>query len=340
MSERHVGRAELDATPRAEGFGRTGRAEAVERATTSQFPLLRAGARLALAVDAQVLPLVGLFKRLASRLPVFSEGGSLTTPSILRRGLLTLSASLLAVGAGVSFGILPGPQAPDLSGRAALDSANGVSTGYAASSHSGRSGGRLPTTPPPGLNVARLAPAPPGTSAPSLTSPQSTQSPAAPPPVYVNPLAQIANLQPKRIDQGVDYSGSGPLLALGSGTIRLTSEAGWPGGAFIALQLGEGQLAGQVVYYAENITPTVKSGQHVNVGDVVGILHDAYPNLEIGWGGGGAAGGTLGNTLARSLGGIVEGVSSAAGVNFNRFLTSLGAPSGIQQGLVGRVPGG
>jgi hypothetical protein len=146
------------------------------------------------------------------------------------------------------------------------------------------------------------------------------------------------NLQPKRIDQGVDYSGSGPLLALGSGTIRLTSEGGWPGGAFIVLHLDVGQLAGQTVYYAENITPVVRVGQHVNVGDVVGILHDAYPNLEIGWGGGGAAGGTLGDTLARANGGDVDGISSAVGVNFNRLLTSLGAPSGIQQGLIGHLP--
>jgi hypothetical protein len=244
----------------------------------------------------------------------------------------------MAIGAGVGLGILPRPSALDrTTGRPALDSASGGSGGYAASTPSGRSGGSLPTTPPPGPNVAVLA-SPPATAAPSPTAPPSPQPSAVPPPVYVNPLAQIANLQPKRIDQGVDYSGSGPLLALGSGTIRLTSEAGWPGGTFVALQLDFGQLAGQVVYYAENITPTVRIGQHVNVGDAVGILHDAYPNLEIGWGGGGAAGGQLGDTLARSNGGVVEGLSSAVGVNFNRLLTSLGAPSGIQQGLIGRVP--
>jgi hypothetical protein len=311
----------------------------VERATTSRFVVVRVAARLALAVDARALPVVRLGQALASRLAVVADNVSPSSPSVLRRGLLTFSASLMAIGAGVSYGILPGPSAPDLAaGRSVLGAADGGSTGYATSTHLSGSGGRLPTTPPPGLNVARLAWPPPATAAASATAPQSAQPPAVPPPVYVNPLAQIVNLQPKRIDQGVDYSGSGPLLALGSGTIRLTSEGGWPGGTFIVLHLDVGQLAGQTIYYAENITPVVRVGQHVNVGDVVGILHDAYPNLEIGWGGGGAAGGTLGDTLARANGGDVEGISSAVGVNFNRLLTSLGAPSGIQQGLIGRLP--
>ncbi len=149
---------------------------------------------------------------------------------------------------------------------------------------------------------------------------------------YVNPLSRVSNLQPKRIDQGVDYSGSGPLIALGSGTIRMTYEAGWPDGTFIALQLDSGALAGQVVYYAENVAPSVSVGQRVATGEVVGTLHDAYPNLEIGWGGGGSAGGAIGNTLARTQGQTGgEDASTRAGISFNRLLVSLGAPSGIQQ---------
>jgi hypothetical protein len=340
MSDRSLDLAQPLGVAEADGFVHTGLAEAVERGTTSRFLVVRAAARLALAVDAHVSPLVRLLRALASRLAVFTDSASPTTPSILRRSLLAVSASLMAIAAGVSFGILPGLSADLATAHSALGSADVGAAGYAASTHWGRSGGRLPTTPPPGLNVARLAWPPPATTAPSATASQSTQPPAVPPPIYVNPLAQIANLQPKRIDQGVDYAGSGPLLALGRGTIRSTTEAGWPGGAFITLQLADGQLAGQIVYYAENITPTVRVGQRVNVGDVVGILHDSYPNLEIGWGGGGAAGGTLGNTLARSNGGDVEGVSTAAGVNFNRLLTSLGAPGGIQQGLMGHIPAG
>jgi murein DD-endopeptidase MepM/ murein hydrolase activator NlpD len=156
----------------------------------------------------------------------------------------------------------------------------------------------------------------------------------------VNPLAKIANLDPARIDEGVDYGGSGPLLALGSGVIRQTAGPGWPGGTFIALALDKGPFAGRIVYYAENITPMVSPGQHVSAGDVVGTLKPGFPHLEIGWGGGGVGGGRVGDALARTNGGDVDGVSSALGIDFNAVLMFLGAPSGIQQGLMGRLPSG
>src|SRR5581483_10325967 len=68
---------------------------------------------------------------------------------------------------------------------------------------------------------------------------------------YVNPLAS-ARVRPKRIDQGVDYVGSGTLGAIGSGVITqvVLSGTGWPG-AFIEYQLRSGPEAGCYVYYAE-----------------------------------------------------------------------------------------
>jgi hypothetical protein len=331
--------AGLVGTIETDSISHAGLAEAVERATVSPFFVVRMAARLALAADALALPLVRVLQERCSRLRVFTEPPSPTTPSTLRRGLLAYAAALIAIGTGLATGILPGPSTLALAAGRSEEGAALVGRGHLT-------GHEVRRTPPPGPNVAVLASPPPGTAATSPTALLSpTASPSAPhplaPPDYVNPLAQIANLQPKRIDQGVDYSGGGPLLALGSGTIRLTSEGGWPGGAFIALQLDRGQFRGQSVYYAENVTPTVRVGQHVNAGDVVGNLHDAYPNLEIGWAGGGALGGTLGDTLARALGeATVEGVSSAVGVNFNSVLVSLGAPGGIAQGLVGHLPVG
>src|SRR5215831_10994669 len=65
---------------------------------------------------------------------------------------------------------------------------------------------------------------------------------------------------------GVDYGGSGPLYALGSGVITSTRNSGWPGGAFIGLHLDSGQY----VYYAEDITPHVHVGQRVSAGQLVG----------------------------------------------------------------------
>lgn len=49
---------------------------------------------------------------------------------------------------------------------------------------------------------------------------------------------------------GVAIEGAGPLLAVGSGTVRVTSEPGWPGTAFIALQLDQGPLAGRIICWA------------------------------------------------------------------------------------------
>src|SRR5204862_1937736 len=54
---------------------------------------------------------------------------------------------------------------------------------------------------------------------------------------YVNPFSQIAGLKPLRIDMGVDYSGSGPVLAIGSGTVFSNSGPGWPGGGFVGITL-------------------------------------------------------------------------------------------------------
>ena len=41
---------------------------------------------------------------------------------------------------------------------------------------------------------------------------------------YVNPLREVANLKASRIDMGVDYSGSGPILALGKAKVVLATD--------------------------------------------------------------------------------------------------------------------
>jgi hypothetical protein len=244
----------------------------------------------------------------------------------------------MAIGVAVVASIVPGLSATNLAARrSGLAAASASVAGPGGANGPDLHGaGPFSLISPPNPNTAGGAFSAPATT-PLPATPPTTQPPL-PPPTYVNPLARVGNLQPKRIDEGVDYAGAGPLLALGSGVIRVTSEGGWPGGTFIALQLDKGQLAGRIIYYAENVTPTVRVGQHVNAGDVVGVLHDAYPNLEIGWGGGGTMGGTIGDALARSNGGDREGVSTAVGVNFNQVLVLLGAPGGIQQGLMGRFP--
>ncbi len=145
---------------------------------------------------------------------------------------------------------------------------------------------------------------------------------------YKNPLRGISRLTRERIDQGVDYAGSGPLYSVGNGTVLEVFNSGWPGGAFIAVRLSDGPAAGQVVYEAENITPHVVVGQHVTADTVLGTLHDAFPNLEIGWG----SPRFIGESYWAQLNGAYpDNCSTSFGINFNQLLKSLGAPSGVAE---------
>lgn len=148
---------------------------------------------------------------------------------------------------------------------------------------------------------------------------------------YVYPLPK-SGLSSSRIDMGVDFGGSGPLLALGNGKILAptsNSNGGWPGGGFILLQLADGIYAGKFVYYAEDVTTSVQPGQTVKAGDTIGTLHGA---IEIGW-----ASGVNDQPYAEALGenGQATGQSSdnggvltQIGDNFNKLLIALGGPGG------------
>ena len=156
---------------------------------------------------------------------------------------------------------------------------------------------------------------------------------------YLNPLRK-ANVTPERIDQGVDYSGFGPIYALGPGIIRMTSNSGWPGGAFIAEELTGGPDSGQYVYYAENIVPTAHVGQKVTAKTPVGNIGGG---IEIGWA---APPPLLGESMAMKLGeasktGDAGTGSTGEGVGFSNLIKSLGGPPGIHQPgpTKGPVPG-
>jgi hypothetical protein len=157
--------------------------------------------------------------------------------------------------------------------------------------------------------------------------------------VYVNPLRTVADLHPSRIDMGVDYSGSGPILAIGRAKIITAGYVPGPEpcwgrtcapapGAWIAYRLLDGPFTGKYVYIVENITIKVRAGTVVAAGQSLAVLHDSSPNLEIGW-----AAGRRAETLAVARGHECSctdpgGWSSIEGRNFNGFLVRLGAPSG------------
>ena len=152
---------------------------------------------------------------------------------------------------------------------------------------------------------------------------------------YVNPLAG-AVVKPERIDQGVDYAGSGTLAAIGNGRITYlaTSSSGWPG-AFIEYQLLDGADAGCYVYYAEGVVPAdgLYVGETVNAGQPLATIVPKWPTgIEIGWG---AGKGT--KAYARVAGqwsgsDDQDNVASAAGQNFSALVAALGGPPGKLEG--------
>ncbi len=140
---------------------------------------------------------------------------------------------------------------------------------------------------------------------------------------YVNPLAH-ASVTPERIDNGVDYAGTGTLGALGQGRVTYvgTSGTGWPG-AFVEYQLTDGPDSGRYVYYAEGVRPAVSVGQVVQAGQAVAYLIPGWSSgIEIGW-----ASGVGTQTLAEQEGDT--SFPTAAGENFSALIASLGAPPGI-----------
>jgi len=147
------------------------------------------------------------------------------------------------------------------------------------------------------------------------------------PGTYINPLQAVANLTPERIDQGVDYHGRGPILALGDGVILSTSNSGWPGGTFIAYRLTDGRAAGLVVYAGEDIDPAVTVGESVSAGTVLGTVYEGPDGIETGW----ADQSGDGTTMARNAGQFSGSNSTAFGANFSQLLASLGAPPGVLQ---------
>jgi murein DD-endopeptidase MepM/ murein hydrolase activator NlpD len=164
--------------------------------------------------------------------------------------------------------------------------------------------------------------------------PNPTSEPT-PPPVatrpsgpsgYVNPLRSISSLYPERIDQGVDYSGFGPIYAIGDGTVLSTANGGWPGGTYITYRLSNGPAAGLVVYAAEDIEPLVQVGETVTPNTVLGTVYEGPDGIETGW----ADNGT-GDTMARDAGEFYGWNSTAFGANFSQLLVSLGAPGGVPQ---------
>jgi len=155
---------------------------------------------------------------------------------------------------------------------------------------------------------------------------------------YANPVAgaHLTFDAQHRIDQGVDYNGSGPIGALGSGIVTevVKKDSGWDG-AYVQYKLTSGPYNGHYVYYAEGVKPLVQVGDVLHPGQPVVQLNSS---MEMGF----AAGpGHQHQSWATVFGGgYGEGQRTAAGDAFNNLLKSTGAPGGqtLNRPIVGSAP--
>ncbi len=201
-----------------------------------------------------------------------------------------------------------------------------------------------PTPQPSVLPVAQPTPHPTTQPTPQPTTQQGAQTQSQTTPTtgaqpasggYVNPLRAIAALSPERIDQGVDYSGYGPIYPIGDGVVLSTVNTGWPGGTFIAYRLTDGPAAGLVVYAAEDIQPSVQVGQQVSPTTMLGTVYEGPDGIETGW----ADSTGNGATMAYVAGQFTGANATAYGANFSQLLAALGAPPGVPNGTpAGSLP--
>ena len=150
---------------------------------------------------------------------------------------------------------------------------------------------------------------------------------ALPPAGYLNPLRAVTGLVPERVDEGVDFAGSGPVYALGNAVvINAGWNSGWPGGGWITYRLTDGPDAGLMVYLAEDVTPTVRIGQRVTATTVIAQMWNGGDGIETGWA---QATGLSAESELPEAGGIGGGgpFPTMVGLNFDQLLRSLGVPA-------------
>src|SRR5262249_60847227 len=95
-------------------------------------------------------------------------------------------------------------------------------------------------------------------------------------------LVAVSRVVPERMGDGVDFTGSGPVYALGDAIVTSGSGTnfGWPGGGWITYRLTRGPGVGLVVYVAEDITPAVTVGQRVSSSTVLGTMFEGGDGIE------------------------------------------------------------
>jgi hypothetical protein len=113
-----------------------------------------------------------------------------------------------------------------------------------------------------------------------------------------------------RTDQGVDYSGSGPVRAVADGVVkRVGLWPGWPGGGGLVYETALGPI-----FVMEDFIANVRVGQRVRAGQVIGHATGGSSGIETG-----LANATYDAPLTR-YGGRPDGTATEGGQAFNALL--------------------
>jgi murein DD-endopeptidase MepM/ murein hydrolase activator NlpD len=135
---------------------------------------------------------------------------------------------------------------------------------------------------------------------------------------YVYPFSKTATVG--RIDQGQDFGGRSSILAIGNAQVVKLGAPGWPGGENgILYRLLDGPRRGRYVYVYEGVRPSVRVGQRVGAGEVIGhIIPGSSTGIETGW--------SKANGEPVSHAEYHEGLETRGGKSFAHFLSKLPRP--------------
>ncbi len=120
---------------------------------------------------------------------------------------------------------------------------------------------------------------------------------------YVSPFVSATQ---GRIDQGVDFTGAGPILAIGDARILATGAPGWPEGGGVLYKLLDGPEAGKTIFVFEGVQAAVRAGQRVSAGQQIASFVDE-------------------NGVPLSHGEYDEGEETVWGKRMASFLSGLGS---------------
>ena len=136
-------------------------------------------------------------------------------------------------------------------------------------------------------------------------------------------------LTPGRVDQGFDFGGAGPVGAVDAGTVlRNTIWPGWPGSGGVVYSTPQGN-----VYVMEDFAASVRVGQHLTLGDIVGRALGGSSGIETGWAN------ATGTGPLTPYNGAPDGTPMPGGLAFKRFLGYAGGGfAGMLRAAAGKKP--